>query len=144
MGVKLKGMANLHATLARIEREAPAVVSAALQAEGETLAAKSVALAPVDLGNLEAAHTVTTKTHGTGARTIIAVGGVVDGVDVDKYSLQMHEGSYKLGPKSAAKAASSGERVGPKFLLRAFVERQKKMQERLTAVLRAHFNRSPL
>jgi hypothetical protein len=78
--------------------------------------------APVDHGDLEAAIKVSDPVRsGSNAvsRTIYIDTNGLTRTDVADYAPVMHEGSYKLGPKSQAKAAALGVMVGPKFLTRA-------------------------
>lgn len=91
--------------------------------------------APVDTGNLENAIT-TSEVISTLGKSEIKV-FVADEGDVSKYVLQMHEGSYKLGPLSAAKAKATGKQVGPKFLSRAANELFPAIKQRILNKLRA-------
>lgn len=82
----------------------------------------SVDNSPVDDGELEAAHKVVARdTRRGNAAFDITVGGYVNGVDTDLYATWIHDGDYKLGPLSLAKAAT-GKNVGRKYLERAFLE----------------------
>jgi HK97 gp10 family phage protein len=71
----------------------------------------------------------------------IDVGGVVDGIDVDVYALEVHENydSRNPGPGTLAKmAANPGRHIGAKFLERAAQTVQPKVQPSLIqAVLAA-------
>lgn len=90
---------------------------------------ESIANAPVDKGNLEAAHEITER-RGSANRveTTVEVGGVVNGVDVDDYAWEMHEGDYDLGPRSAAKQASDpSHAVGREYLQRAMDDVEKEL-----------------
>lgn len=52
-----------------------------------------------------------------------------DGTPVRDYVLEMHEGSYKLGPKSEEKADALSVKVGRKFLERAATEAKERVAE---------------
>ena len=85
----------------------------------------SKAQAPMDLGNLEAAHRLDVRQSNSNQISInIAVGGFRGGVNVSDYAMEMHEGSYNLGPRSVAKAAANGKFVGRKYLERALEEKE--------------------
>lgn len=87
---------------------------------------ESIKNAPVDLGNLEKAHRLVVKQNNDRKLVLhIEVGGttfVRNGrtVSTDEYATQMHEGFYRLGSKSLQKDISGKNKVGRKFLTRAF------------------------
>lgn len=89
---------------------------------------KSIDNSPVDKHNLEDAHQlkITETTKKLSAR--IEVGGTVGGRNVDQYAWVVHDGLYRLGKGSLAKAAS-GKAVGRKFLDRAVDEMVPKLIE---------------
>lgn len=95
----------------------------------------SVKQAPVDTGELEAAHRVViNRNQSLKAHYAIEVGGTVNGVNVDEYAEIIHEGLgwSKLGPASLAKAATVAPLiVGPHFLWRAFDGRVKDTIQRV-------------
>ena len=84
---------------------------------------RSVAQAPVDTGELEAAHRVRIHRNQTNkAHYRIEVTGVINGVDVDDYAYIIEEGIgwYHLGQKSKEKQdANPSVLVGAGFLRRA-------------------------
>lgn len=74
---------------------------------------------PAGLGplrELERSHRMV-ETPGAGRRinVSIEVGGMVGNVDVDKYAMWIHDGSYNRGPATIAK----GPNAGPGWLERA-------------------------
>jgi hypothetical protein len=136
MGVKLIGIDSVSALLIQDGKRATSAALRQMRKEAKIIKELSVANSPVDEGNLEAAHAVEEIKKGN-ERTVIevGVGGIVNGVDVDAYATEMHEGLYSLGPRSEAKQASNGHIVGRKFLERALDEREPKMKEEIeTAV----------
>lgn len=92
-----------------------------LRKAAQEIANRAVEYAPVDKSNLEQAIHVNEDRGGQNrrVRTYVEVGGVVNGVNVDQYATQMHEGVYNLGPKSVEKAQRTGKPVGRKYLERA-------------------------
>jgi hypothetical protein len=130
------------AQLNKLKESIPKMASEALEEGGNAVAQRSRELAPVDLGNLEAAHTVDTKHKGHKVIVTISVGGHVDGIDVDDYVAEMHEGSYELGPRSQAKDNATGQPVGSKFLERAVDENKDDIEATVReAVLKAVLGR---
>lgn len=127
MGGRVTGIADVLASFQRVHDQVHRAAADALHDQGERLADRSKELAPVDKHNLEAAHHVETERHPDRVLTTISVGGVVNGVDVDEYVEFIHDGDYKLGPGSLAKATGTGQPVGPKFLDRALDERKDKI-----------------
>lgn len=92
--------------------------------------------APVDKGNLEAAHNLRTRRSNSSSLEIdISVGGSVGGVNVSRYAMLMHEGEYNIGALSQAKADALGVFVGPKFLERAMEEGEPKVIRALEKLL---------
>lgn len=120
MGVKMSGFDELQGLFRRVERKAIRAATAELHHQGELIKDASQALAPVDKANLEESHAVETERQPNAATTTISVGGTVNGVNVDDYLDLIHYGSYNLGPKSAEKASTTGQPVGPEFLKRGF------------------------
>lgn len=97
---------------------------------------RSRQFAPVDKGNLEAAHNLRTRrSNSTSLEIDISVGGSVGGVNVSQYAMIMHEGEYNVGELSQAKAAALGVFVGPKFLERALEEGEPKVIQALERLL---------
>ena len=93
-------------------------------------------MAPIDEGNLEQAHAVDTEREPGKVTTTVSVGGTVNGVEVDAYTLFTHEADYNLGPKSAEKAQRTGEPVGRKYLERSFREREPHIVENIADAVR--------
>tara|TARA_R110000851_G_C13102760_1_gene569251 strand:- start:33545 stop:34072 length:528 start_codon:yes stop_codon:yes gene_type:complete len=83
--------------------------------------------APVDLGNLERAIKIDTKTANQGHIEVYIdddthAAGRKGFVTVGKYAERMHEAVYDLGPDSKAKQSGNGLVVGRKFLERAVAD----------------------
>lgn len=87
--------------------------------------------APVDKHNLEQSIRKEVSYGVRGRLQIdIVAGGMVNGVDVDLYVMEIHENyaSMGVGPGTAAKrAANPGRYVGEKFLERAVRDRKGKL-----------------
>lgn len=81
---------------------------------------------------LERSHRIEER-YGGGGRieATIAVGGMVGDVDVDLYATWIHEGDYKLGKASIAKATDPRNKVGPGFLRRALDEHEDEFERLL-------------
>lgn len=111
----------------RAAKEGREAAFKAMREETHKIKDISVEQAPVDTGELEAAHKVVINRNQTDkAHYTIRVGGVVNGVDVDAYAYAIHEGIgwWKLGPKSIQKQGTVSRMVGQSFLRRALAERQ--------------------
>lgn len=121
-GLTPKALGTLWTNAARnVRREARDT----LREETETIKDLSVQMVPLDTGEAEKSHRVVEKQANQFRMGIsIEVGGMVDGVNVDDYILFLHEGDYKLGPRSSQKQAGSSVKVGRKFLDRAYQERR--------------------
>lgn len=100
-------------------------------------------MAPIDDGELEAAHELQVVRLNKDDITIeITVGGVVNDVNVDNYAWIQHErlepfGDLRLGPRSRQKDMSNppNRRVGGKFLERAIEEIEPEIVAALAKVL---------
>jgi len=92
-----------------------------MAAAGALVTKRSEERAPFLKGNLEAAHSARFTRRNRSQITVeVSVGGTVNGVNVDNYVMEMHEGDYNLGPNSRIKqAANPRVRIGRKFLERA-------------------------
>lgn len=103
---------------------------ATMKAETHRIKDISVMQAPVDTGELEAAHKVVINRNQTNkAHYNITVGGVVNGVNVDEYAQIIHDGIgwWKLGPKSIEKQGRVPVLVGQDFLRRAIRDNEAKL-----------------
>jgi len=138
MGIKMT-IAGVEQVKAMIIKDSRAATKAAwdqMIVEAEAIKDLSVVYSPVDEGNLEGAHKV--ERSGAGNKRTVAV-TVLDyfrGVNVGRYVDRMHEGIYRLGPKSQAKARALGKRVGRKFLERAFKSRLYRLEQRIRGAVR--------
>lgn len=92
---------------------------------------------PVDDGELEdSIHKEVGYEQRGRLKIDIVAGGVVRGVNVDRYAVLIHENyeSMKPGPNTLAKrAANPGRYVGGKFLERAVDDGNKKLQKAMVA-----------
>lgn len=81
---------------------------------------------------LERSHRLVEE-YGDGRRleARIEVGGMVGNVDVDKYAMWIHEGSYNRGPATIAK----GPQAGPFWLERALEAHQDEFEPLLDELL---------
>jgi hypothetical protein len=137
MGMKVKGTGELMLLLRQGGPRAVRRAREQIKREGERIASRARDLAPVDYKGQsrqdpprrELERSIRAERFYEDNRrlaVLVNVGGVVDGVDVDVYAVQMHEGlapygsgAFEKGPASKAK----GPDVGGKFLERAFNER---------------------
>lgn len=132
-------IAELTGSAARTRRESKKVMR---QGAKEILAV-SKENAPIDEGDLEAAHELSiVRLNKDDMMIEITVGGTVNGTDVDSYAWLMHErlapyGDLNLGPKSIEKNNSNptGHFVGGKFLDRAIDELEPEIIERIKNTL---------
>ena len=96
-------------------RQLPVRAGDALKKEGDTqlqfLARRAAANAPIDKGDLRGAIESSIEKHGT-----IIEGEIICDVP---YALEMHEGDYPLGEKSALEPGTPEGGVGRKFIERA-------------------------
>lgn len=116
-----EAMVNLRNVSARVQANARKVMHRA----ADKIVKKAGEFAPVDKHNLEEAieKRVGYDSARNGRLAIdIGLKDMVNGVDVSVYGVQMHEGEYNLGPGSIEKQMSTGKRVGPGFITRAFDE----------------------
>lgn len=130
MGLSIEGVRQTEVRLRRIERRTSKRLLEHMRKSALEIRDLARMYAPVDEGNLEEAIEVIESTERfLGNRRNIEL----IGVDPDKlgegysaygfrYDIAMHEGSYQLGPRSRAKAESTGKEVGPKYLTRAWKE----------------------
>lgn len=131
MGAKVKGFEAVKLMLQQGGERATRAARNQMAREAKKIMDLSVLNAPVDKHNLEKAHQVVSDYKGVNGRRryYVAVGGMVDGVNVDKYALRVHEGhgpkpgGFGIGPGTIAKAQALGRFVGRKFLERAYRER---------------------
>lgn len=129
-GLKFKTMGRnqLSWMLSNAHREGRARAFAAMREETYRIKEISVKQAPVDTGELEAAHQVKIhRNHTDKAHYNIVVSGVINGVNVDDYARVIHEGIgwYHLGDKSKIKQGQVAPlRVGEKFLERALADNE--------------------
>ena len=139
MGFKGKSASQVARRLENASDEAKSKARQQVKDEGENIRTGSRDRAPVDEGNLEAAHKIETKERPDGITVRVFV-DPVHGTDSSgntapgPYLDFIHFGSYSLGPKSVAKQAGSSQVIGPNFLLRAYNERQKVLEKKLANV----------
>lgn len=140
---------DLNGLLGRIQQRGERAVkgvSTVMQEGGDEIRDLARMYAPVDKGNLEDAIIKSTNPTGLNRRAEIEVGvdmsqPIGGGRTVERYAERMHEGNYKLGKKSEAKAAALGVRVGPGYLSRAFNEVKGKMIERAANIVKRAYSK---
>lgn len=142
MGLKIKGLKKLRASLERQEQKTSKASLRFMRRAGREIAKEAAARAPVDTGDLESAISSrdAKRTDGRGRVTVEVY------IDQDKlnleehndydYSVKMHEGSYNLGLKSLIKAASSPYEIGPKFLSRAIEDNRDRLLKEAAEVVK--------
>lgn len=86
----------------------------------------------VPLHELEKSHRLI-EAYGAGRRieARIEVGGMVGSVNVDRYAMWVHDGSYERGPATIAK----GPHAGPGWLERAMEEHEDEFEPLLDELL---------
>lgn len=154
MGAKLHGGEKLFLLLSQGGPRAVRRAREQMKRQGEAIAKQAQKYAPVDHkgpgpglppGRELERSIESHKNYESNRRLqmVVNVGGVVDGVDVDDYVMEMHEGlapygsgEYQLGPASVAKGAG----VGGKFLERAFREREDKLVDEIVAEIEKEFD----
>jgi HK97 gp10 family phage protein len=127
MAIKITGIDNLLTNLSQVGERAVRGVSDEIKQGAEDIKDLAKLQAPIDEGNLEDAIKVDVDRSGVKGRiqAFVYVDGSVttdDGKAVEDYAMQMHEGTYNLGPRSQAKDSAVGGGVGRKFLERAVDE----------------------
>ena len=129
--MKVSGLDEL---LVRLVYDTPRVKDNArkvMHRQSEAIKDRAVLYAPIDDGELEKSIHSEKSYEDNGRLTIaIVAGGIVDGVDVDKYAAEIHENysSMKPGPGTIAKRlANPGVYIGEKFLARAAKDSEEKL-----------------
>jgi len=128
MGLRWKGLSpqSLGHLWAEADRSVRANARRALKEETQEIMEISIEQTPLETGEAEAAHRIVER-QGNQYRIgyNIEIGGVVNGVDTDLYIGWLHEDqNYNLGKQSEIKNQGSSRTVGPKFLERAYEERE--------------------
>jgi hypothetical protein len=137
MTVKITGVISTKKAITRVAEKTSAAELALIRDYAEKIAQRARDYAPEDEGDLVGSiETSTATSRGVNGRKVIEVG-----VNVSKlgpsysergfpYHIMMHEdpaGTAGNGPKSQAKAASLGVRVGPKYLTRALEDHEDRL-----------------
>ena len=117
MASKFTSTINIQAMLTAAQGIHNAAVNA-IQQQGQAVENQSIANCPVDTGNLEKSHQMTTEETSSGVMVTVSAGDD----QTSDYALFAHESEYTPGPLSQAKAQINGQTVGRKFLERAFDE----------------------
>jgi hypothetical protein len=139
MGVTLLGLQELTASLRNVADMSSRGVRDALEHGAEDIQKLARLYAPVDEGNLEDSIKIdgTRDVSSQPGRKMFMV--YVDlshpaegGRSVGEYAERMHETSYNLGPKSAAKEDAIGMMVGPKYLERAVEDLEDEINQKAT------------
>jgi hypothetical protein len=147
MGVKMTGFTELSATLKQGGETVRRAVRERIKKEGPSIARLARKMAPVETGDLEDAIRSVQSYDGDHNGRLMAEVGVMDYGDVGDYAVEMHEGlqpfgdgTYNLGPDSAAKQIGQTEIVGGKFLERALEERSAQFLPEIIADIRKEFD----
>jgi hypothetical protein len=130
-GLKLVGLESTIAMIRNDMERSNRNARRRMDREAEEIKKLSQSYAPVDEGDLEAAHHIIKERDDSNRKVIyIEVSGSGPNKSVDGYAERMHESVYNLGPKSLAKDGGSGK-VGRKYLQRALEEREPHLNEGL-------------
>ena len=137
-------LANLKQKLFIREEKMNKAVQREIREGAKEIMEQSKRNAPVDTHNLEEAHHIVEgKTRLDNISLSIEVSGEGLGSEdprpVEEYAMEMHEGQYHLGPKSAAKAAA-GNDVGPKYLERALTEKKPEVIKKVRQAMKGFNN----
>jgi hypothetical protein len=122
--IKHTGIGTIKAKLRNIAQKVPDHAARTMRQGAENIVVMAKLQCPHDKGALEdSIHAEEMINEGNKRLAIdIVAGGVVDGVDVDQYAVQIHEHyeDVKPGPNTLAKmAANPGVVIGSKFIDRA-------------------------
>lgn len=122
-GIKETGGDELRLQMRNVAKKVPDNARKVMHRAADKIVEEAKLNAPVDDGELEASIHKEVGYQGSGRLKIdVVAGGEVNGVDVDRYALFIHElyGLMKPGPNTIAKQnANPGRLVGEKFLERA-------------------------
>lgn len=132
MGLKAEGLNELAARLRYAATKVPDNARKVMHREADVIVKEAVLNAPVDDAQLEKSIHKEIAYEARGRLTIaIVAGGTVDGVDVSRYAVVIHENyeAMKPGPNTLAKRrANPGRRIGSKFIQRAVQARRRKLK----------------
>lgn len=135
MKIKQFGCEELVAQFRSLAKKVPDNARKVMHRETDKIVERARLFAPRDDGELEQAIHKVIGYEGRGRLKIdIEVGGIVNGVNVDRYAALIHENyeSMTPGPGTVAKrAANPGVRIGSKFLTRAIKESMPKLNKAL-------------
>jgi hypothetical protein len=129
-GLNISGIADLQKALRNLGETGSASLFSVLNKSAQEVQRRAKAYVPVDEGNLEDAIKLERRDDQTSGRRMLVIGvdmATPAGLSktVGDYAIFIHEGVYKLGPKSVEKANRTGVQVGPKFLERAMQEMER-------------------
>lgn len=137
MGLRVRGLSEVLKNMRRTEAKVLKGSLDALRKAAKEVVALTKKMVPVDTFALDKA----VSSEELRERTSLGRFGQVTisvGVDMSKldlslhngfdYAVEMHEGTYNLGPKSVIKQAGQPEQVGPKYLERAL----KQLRDKIT------------
>ena len=126
MGAKVTGIDELRVELRYKAKKVPDNARKVMHRGADQIAKEAKLNAPVDDGELEDSIHIEKGYEESGRlMVVVAAGGVVRGVDVDRYATLVHENyegmlKHGPGPNTLAKMrANPGRKIGSKFLERA-------------------------
>jgi hypothetical protein len=129
--MRMTGGIELHALLKSNARKVPERARKVMHSASDKIVEEARLNAPVDDAELEDSIHKEVSYTGRGRLVIhVIAGGVVRGVNVDRYAAEIHENyeSYTPGPGTVAKRqANPGRYVGSKFLQRAVDDHKEKL-----------------
>lgn len=139
MGMSVSGADALVLQLRHVSQTVPDKARKTMHRAADRIVKEAKLNAPVDDKELEDSIRKEISYEARGRLKIdIVMGGMVRGVDVDRYAVAIHENyeAYKAGKNTIAKrAANPGRYIGSKFLTRAGdKEKDKLMQDMITTV----------
>lgn len=145
IGMKVSGIEQLLARLRNTADKVPETARKTMHRGADRIVELARLQSPVDLHNLEESirKEVAYEDGRRGRLRIdIAVGGIVNGVNVDQYAVKVHE-AYEIsvapngpGPGTLAKMrANPGVIIGSKFLERALEKERAKLTRDMIAAI---------
>jgi len=143
INMKVKGIDQLIAQLRHTAEKVSDSARKTMHREADRIVEQARLYAPVDKHNLEESIRKDVHYGHRGRLQIdIVMGGIVNGVNVDTYAVEVHENydDARPGPGTQAKRdANPGVHIGRKFLTRAMEERAPILQRAMISAVEKEF-----